>query len=105
MGCGTREISDFVNMPTIRALLALGQQAKIRYYDTERQWSGLDEEFVEDVYAVTYEENHSRKTFFVRLALRRVPVRRAGESFWRVELAQGGVRPVALGGTQKTKSK
>jgi len=88
-----REIRGYVGGPLIRTLLALNGKAEVRYYDTERQWEGDDGDALRQVYAVTFEENGKKKTFFVGMTLERIPLRKSGRSDWRVTNADGGIKP------------
>ena len=95
------ELKSFVKIPAVRALLALGDKAEVRYYDTELQGYAQDDEVLKQVYAVTFPAAQGKKTFFARLTLRRGLLPRSRESYWRAEFVEGGVQPVALGGTLK----
>jgi hypothetical protein len=93
-----QEIRGYVEQPLVRTLLALGNRAEARLYQTENQAIGGDGDLVRQVYAVTYQEQGAKKTFFVRMDLERVGIRQQRQSAWRVQHAEGGIRPVALGG-------
>jgi hypothetical protein len=96
---GTEErtrLERFVQQPEIRSLLHLGRNARARYYDTEDLgWEDSDE-VVRQVWAVTSQEGGQKKTFFVRLVMKRyhLPENRAG---WQVSEFHGGIRPEAMG--------
>lgn len=96
-----QDLKGFVALPAVRALLALGDQAQVRYYDTESQAYNAEDQFLKQVYAVTIPGQEGKQSFFVRLTLKRSPSGRSMESFWRIEQLEGGVTPVALGGTLK----
>lgn len=93
-----QEIRGYVEQPLVRTLLALGDRAEVRHYQTENQTVGVDGDLVCQVYAVTYQEHGAKKTFFVRMNLERVGIRQQRRSAWRVQYAEGGIQPVALGG-------
>ncbi len=97
-----QDLKEFVGNPAVRTLLALGDKAEVRYYDTELQASTNEDQLLRQVYAVTFPGKSGKQTFFVRLALKRSPFLRSQESYWRVDRIDGGVQPVALGGTLKT---
>jgi hypothetical protein len=88
----------WVGQPEVRALLALRDRADVRYYDTEERSRAPSEDFVKQVYAVTYDEAGQKKSFFVRLFLERDIVADEGRAYWRVLGCDGGIRPKALGG-------
>lgn len=96
-----QDLKSFLEIPAVRALLALGDKAQVRYYDTESLAYNSEDLFLKQVYAVTFPDKEGKKTFFVRLTLKRSPSARSRESFWRVEQVEGGVTPLALGGTLK----
>jgi hypothetical protein len=95
---GKGELESFLSEPAVRTLLALGKQAHPRYYDTERQWRERGDDLVDQVYAVTYQEAGQKKSFFVRLILRRSTSASSGVAGWSVVDNEGGVRPKALKG-------
>lgn len=97
-----QDLKVFLDLPPVRAILALGDKAQVRYYDTESHGYNSEDLFLKQVYAVTFPGKAGKQTFFVRLTLKRSPSTRSRESFWRVEQVEGGVKPVALGGTLKT---
>jgi hypothetical protein len=78
--------------PPIRAILALGDKAQVRYYQTLDQGSAGSQEWVRPIYAVTYEEDGARKTFFVAVVLERVRLD-DGRANWRIAGVEGGIRP------------
>ncbi|MGI6415600.1 MAG: hypothetical protein ACOX1P_08030 [Thermoguttaceae bacterium] len=82
----------FVANPEVRALLKLGDQAQVRFYQAEDQ----DEERAVQVFAVTYEEGGAKKTFFVRLVLHRAILADKHVSGWYVEASRGPITPEAL---------
>lgn len=88
----------WVGQPEIRALLALGDRADFRYYDTEQRSRAPSEDFVKQVYAVTYHEGSQKKSFFIRLSLERDVDADEGRAYWQVLGTEGGIRPKALGG-------
>jgi len=95
------ELENYVSRPEIRALLALGPKAQVRYYDTEGQTSSEGRESVYQVYAVTYDEAGKKKTFFIGVALDRFLLEGTGRAAWRILHTDGGIRPAALGGTKE----
>lgn len=80
--------------PVIATLRALGTKAVVRYYETEVcQTDGHRSDNVDDVYAVTYDDNGQRKTFFVKLSLWRNLKQEVGPRVWRVQSPEGGYKP------------
>ncbi len=85
-------LEGYVQTPLVRTLLALGPKAVVRFYDTIGQAHDDNEDFVEQCYAVTYEEGGELKSFFVGVQMQRTKVS-DGASDWRVVQAAGGVKP------------
>ena len=91
-------LEHYVSAPAIRSLLTLGERAQVRHYDTEAEYRRPDHEAVTQVYAVTYEEEGGKKTFFVALTVRRYRDSATSGAGWSVELGDAGFRPAALQG-------
>ena len=85
-------LQKFVKLPVTRTLLALGPKAQVRFYQTASQEREDDDDLVNQYYAVTYEEQGERKSFFVlvRMMRQRLSNGRAG---WHIVAVEGGVRP------------
>ncbi|NUQ62885.1 MAG: hypothetical protein HUU20_10370 [Pirellulales bacterium] len=83
----------------VRALAAVGNRAQARYYQTEvqRRKDGGDE--LQQVYAVTYDNDGTKTTFFVRLKLERLIDEKKRSAYWQLKSSEAGIKPVALGGT------
>jgi hypothetical protein len=82
-------LESFVRAPVVRTLLALGPQASIRFYDTvDQQGDEGNRDIVRQRYAVTYEEEGEKKTFFVDVQMMRQELadRTAGWSIFPPEL-------------------
>ncbi len=88
-------LENYTKIPAVRALLELGPRAWVRFYDTVSQSRANNRDLVEQLYAVTYEEEGQRKSFFVDVRTMR-PKSAAGGSGWRVVGAEAGVRPEGL---------
>lgn len=97
-GEGRMVIDQFINGTEVRTLLALGDKATARYYDTESQWSESDRDRVYQTFAVTFQDRDGLKTFFVGMLLDRTLDRPTGHAYWQITRTFGGVRPKALGG-------
>ena len=91
-------LGEYVELPLIRALLALHGRATFRYYSSENQFSSRSKDWISLVYAVTYyeqgDEQGAKTTFFVRLNLRRYRDPRTGRGQWRIDKAVGGAKPL-----------
>jgi hypothetical protein len=79
-----RSLEAFVKEPLIRTLLALDGRAKFRLYDTSSISADERRNALAQVYAVTFEEDGQRKTFFVALTLERSAQRGNNRVDWRV---------------------
>jgi hypothetical protein len=93
-----RGLWQYVQDPPVRALLALGERAHPRYYDTETIQRSAARDRLVQVWAVSYDDTGRRKSFFVRLTLEREILPSAGLAFWTLVGVDGGLRPKALGG-------
>ncbi len=82
----------YVESSPIRTLLALGPRAQVRFYDTGAQSRSGQTDYVELWYAVTYEEESEKKSFFVLVAMSREKMKN-GEAGWRIARTQGGGYP------------
>lgn len=87
-------LQGFVGQPEVRSLLKLGDRATVRFYQCE----GVADDRVNQVYAVTYEEGGVKKTFFVRLSIRRAILADKHLAGWYVDSSRGPIVPEALGG-------
>ncbi|MEN6407818.1 MAG: hypothetical protein ABFC77_15285 [Thermoguttaceae bacterium] len=86
------ELQNYVQQPLIRTLLALGPKAETRFYQTASQarWNTADQ--VDQLYAVTYEDDGEKKSFFVNVKMVRAP-QADGHVEWQIMQTEGGVRP------------
>lgn len=89
------ELTKFVAQPLMRTLLALGDKAQVRLYETGEIIHDAEGQLIEQFYAVTYPDEQTRqpRTFFVDLEIDRQPHKIKGETQWRVVGVKGGVRP------------
>jgi hypothetical protein len=85
------QLEDYVKSPLVRTLLALGPKAEVRFYETSGQTHENVEDMVEQLYAVTYEEEGEKKSFFVVVRMVRQKLV-TGEATWRILDANGPVR-------------
>lgn len=89
-------LQTFVNDPAVRALLALGDRATVRYYNDAGfgRLAGGRFQIAQD-YAVTYRDsaNDPPISFFVQLALEKIPGDASAPGGWRILSYQGGIRP------------
>lgn len=87
------QLDGYLKTPVISTLRAVGPRATVRHYQTEAAQTDGRSDLVEDVYAVTYDEQGSQKTFFVKLSLWRNLQKDAGPRIWRVQSPEGGYKP------------
>jgi hypothetical protein len=85
-------LETYVKTPLVRTLLALGPKAQVRFYQTVGQSRDNNNDQVEQLYAVTYEEANEKKTFFVLVRSLRTKLR-DGNAGWRILQTEGPVRP------------
>jgi hypothetical protein len=92
-----QEVDDYGSRPLIRALTALGDGARARYYETCYQDPEGKMDQVHQVYAVTYDDPQTgeKKSFFVLLQMRRHRLD-GGWSNWQLWSTQGGFKPEGL---------
>ena len=88
-----QQLENYVKIPLVHTLLALGPKAQVRFYDTADQTQDGDGDMVTQLYAVTYEEDGEKKSFLVALEMMRQKLA-TGEAGWHIHQASGPVRPV-----------
>ena len=74
-------------------MLTLGDRARSRYYGTEKDGAEPDSEYLEQIFAVTYDADREPASFFVRVRLQKVVPEKSRRAYWRVANVTGGVRP------------
>jgi hypothetical protein len=67
----------------VRALLEMGAKVQVRFYQTANVIQENNTDYVELWYAVTYEEEHERRSFFVLVSMQRLPLASGGVD-WRI---------------------
>jgi hypothetical protein len=87
------ELRAFVTDPVVRALLALGERAQVRFYKTHSVVSEGTLAGVQYVYTVTFPDVDGKKTFFVSLILERKPTNDPRLNPWRVKTHFAGKSP------------
>jgi hypothetical protein len=93
-GSSDREnLEKYVVNPVVQTLLTLGDRLQYRYYSTEKNWSDVDSEYMEQVYAVTYNADRDPSSFFVRVRLQKIIPPKSQRAYWRFANVEGGVRP------------
>jgi len=99
-GSEEREMLEgFVARRAVHALLLLRDRATVRYFDTDKQWTRSERDYIAQSFAVTYVSPEGEKeTFFVRLTMERSRGDRTRRGFWRVVRSEDDILPVALGG-------
>jgi hypothetical protein len=88
-------LRSYVNRPLVHALLVLGERAEVRHYETSGESYAAANKSLYDVYAVTYEEEGKKKTFFVGLHLDRI-VLKDGRANWALTRTQTDFVPRGL---------
>jgi hypothetical protein len=86
------DLEHFVKQPVVRALLALGPKARVRFYQSGDQLSEGGNDLIGLLYAVTYDDRGERKSFFVvvQMLRRKLAEGRAG---WCIVRSDVGGRP------------
>jgi hypothetical protein len=92
-----RKLESYLRRSEIESLLALGDQAKVRYYDTERIYRDQGDDTVVQVYAVTSREGGEKTSYFIRLIMKRRSLPETGRTYWQLFDFAGGIRPAAMG--------
>ena len=85
-------LEGYVKVPLVRTLAALGTKARVRFYETVDQSATGQDEVVEQLFAVTYEEEGERKSFFVDVQMVRMKLS-DGTADWRIIQTSGPVKP------------
>ena len=92
-------LEEFVAKPEVRTLLALGERASVRFYETEGQQAHGSGQALALSYAVTFkeavafEQEGRKKTFFVLVALTLASNEKTGQPAWTIVAFKGGHRP------------
>jgi len=89
------ELKVYVAKPLIRTLLALGRKAQVRHWRTTPVPRAPHYGYLDQIYAVTYDDAGEKKTFFVELRLSRVTLP-DGQGNWKLVFAQGIAPPEGL---------
>jgi hypothetical protein len=90
-------LENFVKAPVVRTLLALGsERAIIRFYETLDQ-EGIDgnRDLVKERFAVTYEEEGEKKTFFADVRMMREQVAGGGAE-WSISAPELVTDPTSI---------
>lgn len=86
-------LENYVKAPLVRTLLALGSsRAMVGFYETAGQSKWNNDDVVDSVFAVTFEEEGEKKSFFVSLKAARMKLA-DGTADWRLLATDGGVKP------------
>ena len=97
---GRRDLESYLRREEVESLLALGDQALVRYYDTETIYRDHGNDLVVQVYAVTSEREGEKRSYFLRMTMRRHSMPETGRTYWQIAGFAGGIRPEAMGGEQ-----
>lgn len=82
-------LQEFVSKPEVLALLTLGERAEVRHY----MCLGAQPENVAQVYAVTYSDEGTKKSFLVQINLVRSRFHDSGTSAWRIASTSAPWKP------------
>jgi hypothetical protein len=82
-------LEKYVGEPLMRTLLALGEKATVRYYGSPAIEGNRGQESVVLLYAVTFDAEHGKKTFFVQVVARHTSADIEGRIPWAVVNAGG----------------
>lgn len=85
-------LKNYVQNPLVRTLLALGPRATVRFYETAEQKDEDRVVLVTSLFAVTYEEEGEKKSFFVSVQAMRMRLP-DGSAEWRIIDTKGGIKP------------
>lgn len=92
------KLNIFTTNAAVRALLELGNGARIRFYETQLQYPERGTERIDLLYAVTFEEKGVKKTFFVSLKMLRAADAGDGRAGWRVSDTRDKSLPAGMSG-------
>ncbi len=81
------ELENYVKSPLVQTLLALGPKAHVQFYQTAGQTHDGDNDQVDQLYTVTYEEGGERKSFVVLVRMMRLKLGGGGAG-WRILQAE-----------------
>ena len=87
------ELDKFLDNHAVRTLLALGDGAQVRFYETQSQYRQWGEERVYLVYAVTCKDESRKETFFVGLQMTLAPATDGAPAGWYVDDIIDHTRP------------
>lgn len=88
-----RELDAYLKDRLVRALLALGRSATVRFLGCEGFGPSGDHLAVYPLFAVTFGDGEQKTTFFVRMTIEK-QTHGAQKGALRILRAEGGVRPV-----------
>jgi hypothetical protein len=89
-------LRKFVANPLVRTLLALGKKAQARPYAHGSFTVDGNSELAEEVFAVTFEDQGLKKSFFAVVTLESVPPDGSRRPRWCVVGYRGGIKPQAF---------
>ncbi|RMF87459.1 MAG: hypothetical protein D6741_20545 [Planctomycetota bacterium] len=93
-----QSLQSFLENDGVLALIALGDKATVRYYETPAIWEDANGWHIVEMFAVTYDdpEDGKKKTFFLSITLQRLTLPTVGLSDWLVIDTEGAVCPPSL---------
>lgn len=92
----TQLLETYCQGKEIQALLALGDRAQVRYFDTEWQERSQWGDAVKQTYAVTYDQEGTKTSFFIALTMDRRLIAEEHCAQWKITDILGGAVPEAL---------
>ena len=88
------ELEAFVEQPAVRALLALGEGALVRLYETKQVHIGRTTDMATQVFAVTFEEAGERQSFFVDTLSQRTALPGMDAVHWQISSRRSRFAPL-----------
>ena len=88
-----KSLEAFIANPLVRTLLELDDRAQARFYLNESVKHGDARDVVTNVYAITFDDGATKKSFFVRIVLARTEDPTTGQPRWQVLDYIGPVKP------------
>lgn len=89
------QYQEFVDSSLVKAIRRIPGQPQFRLYEINKYQSAHDRDRIEAVYAVTYEMDGKRRTFFVQMILHRLVNRSDGKAGWQIVPINNAYRPAA----------
>jgi hypothetical protein len=85
-------LQEYVADPVVKTLLLLGERAEVRLYDTSPPVVEEHRDLLARVYAVTFDDQGTKTTFFISMTLERM-LDKSQQALWRIINVTGGIHP------------